>query len=251
MSKPSPPQTAMRRNTRDRPISAAVLRAGLRGRGPRANRRTHFAAAQLLSQGSARLDAGPDHRLLTIFNLPWIIKPVYGLISDFVPLFGYRRKSYLLIANVAAIGGLLWATRIVAPSELVLALHAHGLCDGDIEHAVRRRTGRERPKVRRERRLRQSAMALVQHRVDGRRDPRRPTGSDLAPTSALHIAAAMSRSRLWRSYSAPCFSIPEEKVAINRRGHESTLAGLMAAFKSARTVDRSPSSSFSTISVPG
>src|SRR6204780_1685655 len=24
---------------------------------------------------------------VTVFNLPWIIKPVYGLISDFVPLF--------------------------------------------------------------------------------------------------------------------------------------------------------------------
>jgi hypothetical protein len=30
---------------------------------------------------------------LTAFNFPWIIKPVYGLVSDFVPLFGYRRKS--------------------------------------------------------------------------------------------------------------------------------------------------------------
>ena len=39
---------------------------------------------------------------LTLFNLPWIIKPLYGLVSDFVPLFGYRRKSYLLIANAAA-----------------------------------------------------------------------------------------------------------------------------------------------------
>jgi hypothetical protein len=29
---------------------------------------------------------------LTIFNFPWIIKPIYGAISDFVPLFGYRRK---------------------------------------------------------------------------------------------------------------------------------------------------------------
>ncbi len=38
---------------------------------------------------------------ITVFNIPWIIKPVYGLISDFVPMFGYRRKSYLLIANVA------------------------------------------------------------------------------------------------------------------------------------------------------
>ncbi len=40
---------------------------------------------------------------LAIFNFPWIIKPLYGAFSDFVPLFGYRRKSYLLDANVAAI----------------------------------------------------------------------------------------------------------------------------------------------------
>src|SRR5262249_31648908 len=44
---------------------------------------------------------------VTLFNLPWIIKPVYGLVSDFVPLFGYRRKSYLIIANIAATGGAL------------------------------------------------------------------------------------------------------------------------------------------------
>jgi hypothetical protein len=40
---------------------------------------------------------------VTLFNLPWIIKPIYGLVSDFLPLFGYRRKSYLIIANIAAI----------------------------------------------------------------------------------------------------------------------------------------------------
>ena len=34
---------------------------------------------------------------LTAFNFPWIIKPIYGLVSDFVPLFGYRRKSYLIL----------------------------------------------------------------------------------------------------------------------------------------------------------
>src|SRR3984957_11659822 len=39
---------------------------------------------------------------VSLFNLPWIIKPLYGLISDFVPLFGYRRKSYLVLVNVAA-----------------------------------------------------------------------------------------------------------------------------------------------------
>src|SRR6202167_2217021 len=59
---------------------------------------------------------------VTLFNVPWVIKPVYGLVSDFLPLFGYRRKSYLLIANVAAIGGYFWATQIDRPSVLVFAL---------------------------------------------------------------------------------------------------------------------------------
>jgi len=27
-------------------------------------------------------------------HIPWLIKPVYGLLSDSVPLFGRRRKSY-------------------------------------------------------------------------------------------------------------------------------------------------------------
>src|SRR5271169_150096 len=59
---------------------------------------------------------------LTVFNLPWIIKPVYGLISDFVPLFGYRRKSYLLLVNVAAIIGFIWVTQLTAPSDLLIPL---------------------------------------------------------------------------------------------------------------------------------
>src|SRR5436305_14264668 len=39
---------------------------------------------------------------LTLFNLPWVIKPLYGAVSDFVPLLGYRRKSYLILVNAAA-----------------------------------------------------------------------------------------------------------------------------------------------------
>ena len=39
---------------------------------------------------------------LTVLNLPWFIKPLYGIVSDFIPLFGYRRKTYLVAANVVA-----------------------------------------------------------------------------------------------------------------------------------------------------
>ncbi|HYB71530.1 MAG TPA: MFS transporter [Candidatus Bathyarchaeia archaeon] len=38
-----------------------------------------------------------------IITTPWFVKPIYGLLSDFVPLFGTRRRSYFLItASLAA-----------------------------------------------------------------------------------------------------------------------------------------------------
>src|SRR5438067_6245528 len=56
---------------------------------------------------------------VTVFNFPWIIKPVYGMVSDFLPLFGYRRKSYLLLANVLGMIAYLWAARIAVPDQLL------------------------------------------------------------------------------------------------------------------------------------
>ena len=39
-------------------------------------------------------------------TIPWLIKPLYGLLSDFVPLFGRRRKSYfLLTSGLASVSG--------------------------------------------------------------------------------------------------------------------------------------------------
>jgi MFS family permease len=37
-----------------------------------------------------------------VTTLPWLIKPTYGLLSDCVPLFGRRRKSYLMVTNAVA-----------------------------------------------------------------------------------------------------------------------------------------------------
>lgn len=34
------------------------------------------------------------------FALPWTIKPLYGFLSDGFPLFGYRRRSYLIICGL-------------------------------------------------------------------------------------------------------------------------------------------------------
>jgi len=48
-----------------------------------------------LHLGPAELSA-----LTGIFTLPWTIKPLYGFLSDGFPLFGYRRRSYLVLAGL-------------------------------------------------------------------------------------------------------------------------------------------------------
>ena len=54
------------------------------------------------------LSAAQTATFFSITVIPWLIKPVYGLISDFVPLFGQRRKSYfLLTSGIAAAMGLI------------------------------------------------------------------------------------------------------------------------------------------------
>eukprot|EP00210_Caulerpa_lentillifera_P000839 g812.t1 len=33
-------------------------------------------------------------------NIPWVVKPIYGFASDSIPLFGYRRRSYLILCGL-------------------------------------------------------------------------------------------------------------------------------------------------------
>ena len=44
----------------------------------------------------------------SISSLPWLVKPLWGFISDTVPLFGYKRKSYLCLMGV--LGCVAWST---------------------------------------------------------------------------------------------------------------------------------------------
>jgi MFS family permease len=48
------------------------------------------------------LSAGQLAAFNWIITIPWFIKPLYGLLSDFVPLFGTRRRSYFLIMSGGA-----------------------------------------------------------------------------------------------------------------------------------------------------
>lgn len=57
-----------------------------------------------------------------VLNFPWIIKPVFGLVSDFFPLLGYRRKSYLIIASLCAAGAYAWIAGSSEPGAFALPL---------------------------------------------------------------------------------------------------------------------------------
>jgi len=53
---------------------------------------------------------------------PWVIKPVYGFLSDAVPLAGYRRKSYLVLSGV--VGAAAWGAMAALVSTPAQALAA-------------------------------------------------------------------------------------------------------------------------------
>ena len=46
--------------------------------------------------------------MVGITMIPWTIKPLYGLISDGFPVFGYRRRPYLLLSSI--LGIFAWAS---------------------------------------------------------------------------------------------------------------------------------------------
>jgi folate/biopterin transporter len=44
--------------------------------------------------------------MLGIVALPWIIKPLFGFLSDGLPIFGYRRRPYLVLSGI--LGTISW-----------------------------------------------------------------------------------------------------------------------------------------------
>jgi len=167
---------------------------------------------------------------LTILNLPWIIKPVYGIVSDFLPLFGYRRKAYLIIANAAAAGAYCWVTQITAPSELifVLLLTAYAmaisstLC-GAILVENGQRFGSSDAFVNQQW-LWFNIAALASGFIGGQLVER------LSPVAALHAAAAIIAVAPLAVVFAGWSLISESKSRIDLPEMKKTFVGLLGAF---------------------
>ncbi|HXX50859.1 MAG TPA: MFS transporter [Xanthobacteraceae bacterium] len=168
---------------------------------------------------------------LTIFNIPWIIKPLYGLVSDFLPLFGYRRKSYLLLANAAAIGGFLLVTQLTVPDRLVFALMltayamaiSSTLCGAVLVENGQRL--QESGTFVNQQWLWYNIAAMTAAILGGQLVQRLP------PTAALHSAAAIVACAPLLVIFGTLFLIPEKKAPMNIQGMKHTLEGLSSAFR--------------------
>ena len=63
-----------------------------------------------------------------------MIKPLYGLVSDYLPLFGYRRKTWLILVNSVAALGFLWLSGLTEVGTIIaaLTLTAFGIASSDV-----------------------------------------------------------------------------------------------------------------------
>jgi MFS family permease len=167
---------------------------------------------------------------LTILNLPWIIKPVYGIVSDFLPLFGYRRKAYLVIANAAATAAYCWVTQITMPGQLVLALLltayamaiSSTLC-GAILVENGQRLGASDAFVNQQW-LWFNVAALASGFIGGQLVERLP------PATALHAAAAIIAIAPLAVVFTTWLLISEPKTRIDPAELKKTFASLLTAF---------------------
>jgi len=169
-----------------------------------------------------------------VLNFPWVIKPVFGLISDFVPLFGYRRTSYLILASAAAAAGYAGIALLNEPSEfaLFLLLTSYAMATAStLCGALLAENGRN---------FQQSGLFVSQQWlwfyvaimlsafVGGALVER------LSPSAALKAAAALAAIAPIAIVLATPLLLKEPKSTASRQQFRNTLHGVVAALRSRR-----------------
>jgi folate/biopterin transporter len=86
--------------------------------------------------------------LTGISAIPWVIKPVFGFLSDGVPIFGYRRRPYLILSGF--LGTLSWIalatvvdSRLTATIALLVTSLSVAISDVIVDSLVVTRTREE------------------------------------------------------------------------------------------------------------
>jgi MFS family permease len=177
-------------------------------------------------------DADAVSRFLFVVSFPWVIKPLYGLLSDFVPLFGYRRKSYLLLMNLLAASAFLYLTgvRRVEHVLFALTLTAIGVAAADvIVDALMVESGQETGRVRRFQGVQWLCLNVA---GIGSGFLGGWICSKYSPTGALRLACLISAVPPIVVAGMTLWAVRERRTAMDLPQLRETAGGLVAALKS-------------------
>lgn len=83
-------------------------------------------AVSYLYKDDLKLEPFEVSRISGIASIPWVIKPVYGFISDSFPILGYRRKPYLFLFGLMV--SFSWISMSLYVSNLTQALAVTLIC---------------------------------------------------------------------------------------------------------------------------
>ena len=168
---------------------------------------------------------------LAILSIPWMIKPVYGLVSDYIPLLGYRRKTWLMVVNLCAASGFLWLSGLNDSGTLIVALTltAFGTASSDvIIDALMVENGERTGLTARFQGVQWfwfKISAIVTALLGGY------LASTFEPATALHMAATITMFAPIAVMTAGYLSIREERSEISLDKARETTRSVIEAFK--------------------
>ncbi len=169
---------------------------------------------------------------LAVLMLPWVIKPFYGLVSDYIPLFGYRRKAWLLLVNLVAASGFLWLTGLTDIGTVIVALvmTAFGTAASDvIIDALMVENGARTGQTARFQGIQWiwfKTAAILTALTGGY------LASVFEPETALHVAATITMLAPVSVILASYFIVREPASRLSLDQARETTRGMLAAFKS-------------------
>lgn len=177
------------------------------------------------------LSAADVSNYLAILSIPWMIKPLYGLLSDYIPLLGYRRRSWLMLVNLIAASGFLWLSGLLDVGTIVaaLVLTAFGTAFSDvIIDALVVENGNRTGQT-----ARFQGMQWIAFRVAAILTAL--TGGYLAsvfePATSLHVAATITMLAPISVMTMAYFVVHEEPVEIDMAELRATTRSTLAALK--------------------
>ena len=169
-----------------------------------------------------------------VLNFPWVIKPVFGLISDFVPLLGYRRTSYLMLASACAAVSYAGIALLNEPGEfaLLFILTAYAMATAStLCGALLAENGKDFDQASRfvgQQWLWFNVAIMARAFVGGQ------LVEHLSASAALKAGAIIAAVAPLAVIVATPFLLKEPKTRINRQEFANTTHGIIAALKSGK-----------------